>query len=231
MLTSAHILVEPITFFTGVSAIAAVAYVLCTVLLWVSTRRAADAAMMSAEAAKASAEATTVAAEAGRKSADAAVEAAEASKKSTDLLAELNRPYMGISFIGLRPDANAQNNPYWDIAWAIENFGTLPALAVKAKIDLLAEDDKSETLLMGGIGPISAEVFPKSNPIETRTVLSWKEFSRERDLVLSGKNSLTAKMTIHYMTTGGTKFIHEAHAEFRRGYGTFSVYSSTTQKL
>lgn len=160
MLTNAQILVEPIKFFTGVSAVATVAYVVCTILLWLSTRKAANAAMMSAKAAKESAEATTVAADAGKKSADAAVEAAEASKKSTDLLAELNRPYMGVSHVKLEPDANAQNRPYWDISWAVENFGTLPALAVKARIEFLVADEKGESLLFRGSALSPPKYFP-----------------------------------------------------------------------
>ena len=199
----------------------------CTVLLWVSTRKAANAATLSAKAAKESAEATTVAADAGKKSADAAVEAAEASKKSTDLLAELNRPYMGVSYVELRPDANAQNRDSWDIAWAIENFGALPALSVNATIELLLDQQP----LSSEIGPISAEVFPKSKPIETTTVLQWGVSNPGKDAVLRGEKFLIVKISVDYRASSGTRYSHEAHAQFLGGRGKFSVLKSTTRTV
>jgi hypothetical protein len=233
MTGAACFLIQPITLFTAISAIAAVAYVFCTILLWVSTRKAANAAMISAEAAKKSAEATTAAADAGRKSADAAVEAAEASKKSTDLLAEMNRPYMGVSSVELKPDANAQNGTRWDIAWSIENFGTLPALAVEARLELLAEDKSTgaETPLFEALGPLAAEVFPKLKPIENRTVLPWDDFKVVREAVLNGSAYLIANIAIAYSTSRDTRYLHEAEAQFSRGRGTFEIYKSTTKKI
>lgn len=71
---------DPTVLLTGVVAVATVGFVVCTVALWLSTRRAANAATMAAEAAKKSAEAT--------------IEAAAAARKLADLLSAQHRPYV-----------------------------------------------------------------------------------------------------------------------------------------
>jgi hypothetical protein len=96
-------------FFTAVIAVATVAYVVCTILLWSETKKAAKAAK----------------------------DAAGESKRSTDLLAALNRPYMGVHQVTLASSAVTQNDPIWRITWAIRNFGTLPALAVESKAEFI----------------------------------------------------------------------------------------------
>src|SRR4029077_18416746 len=73
-------------------------------------------------------------AEATKKSADAAIEAALAAKKSAEITAALHRPFVGLS--GVMPK-HGFGSQFWDIAFALKNYGTLPALHVGAMFDFI----------------------------------------------------------------------------------------------
>jgi hypothetical protein len=195
-------------FLTAVIAIATIAYVLCTVFLWLATKKAADAATVSEDAAKKSADATTA--------------AAGESKRSTDLLAALNRPYMGIHRIAFLGDPSARNDTFWRISWEIRNFGTLPALEMEAKVEFVV----NETMIAASAGPFSTEVFPQSEPVPTRA--SFEFTGQQRDEVMSGAVTLIARIHIAYSASSGQRYKHRANTRYDRGYGTFSVIDSET---
>jgi hypothetical protein len=196
------------TISTAIIAVATVFYVVCTILLWLSTRKAANAAAASAEAATRSADATTL--------------AADASKTSADLLTDLHRPYMGVHQIALIGGANYQNQPLWQISWEIRNFGTLPALAVDAKLDFVV----GATVLFTSVATSAAEVFPASDPVTT--IVSFPFEGPRRDEVLNGMMFLIARITITYATSSGERYQHCADAHYNRGRGTFTVVKSQT---
>jgi hypothetical protein len=102
---------DPLIILTGIIAIATIAYVVCTIFLWIATKRAAEAS----------------------------VTAANEGRKSTDLLAALNRPYMGVHRVAF-PNPAGQNEIMWGISSEIKNFGTLPALAVEASVEFVLNE-------------------------------------------------------------------------------------------
>lgn len=188
------------------------AYVICTLALWWTTRRAANAAKESADAAK--------------ESADATKETAEESKRSADLLAELNRPYMGVHHVEFTTGAQGQNHPdVWQITWAIRNFGTLPAQGVKAEVQLLV----GETPQFTWSGPLAAEVFPLSDPVSTVTNFEFR--GALRAAAMNGTFVPMIRIRIEYAASGGQRYNHRADWKFNRGYGTFSVVNSETKSL
>jgi hypothetical protein len=201
---------DPLTVLTGVIAAATVAYVLCTVFLWLATKKAAEAATVSADAAK--------------KSADATSAAAGESKKSAELLAALNRPYMGVHRVAF-PNPAGQNELIWGISSEIRNFGTLPALAVEARVEFVL----NETVLYAAAGPFSAEIFPQSEPVLIDA--SFPFTGPRRDEVLIGAVMLVARIQILYAASNGQRYKHRANAQFKRGYPVFSVIDSETTML
>jgi hypothetical protein len=184
---------DPLTILTGVIALATIAYVVCTVFLWIATKRVADA--------------STVAANEGR--------------KSTDLLAALNRPYMGVHRVAF-PNPAGQNEIMWGISSEIRNFGTLPALAVEARVEFVL----NETILYASAGPFAAEIFPQSEPVVIDA--SFRFQGPRRDEVLSGAVTLIARIHIDYAASNGQRYKHRANAQFKRGYPMFSVVDSVT---
>lgn len=188
---------NPQTIFTGVIAAATLVYVGCTILLWRATRDAAQAATVSADAAR----------------------------KSADFLAALNRPYMGVHRVAFTSGPSSQNGPVWQISWEIKNFGTLPALGVEGKVELLIGD----TIQFAELGPKSAEVFPQSEPVPT--VMIYKLEEPYRRPVIHGDDPLTVRVHISYRASDGQRYTHRADAKFNAGFGTFSVVDSDTKAL
>jgi len=99
---------NPVTWgviFTGVITVETLIYVVFTVGLWKQTKAAAEAARISADAAR----------------------------SSVQTLGNLYRPFLGVAGIyikGQPPSADA-----WLIVWTLKNFGTLPATNVDAVFD------------------------------------------------------------------------------------------------
>ncbi len=97
-------------------ALATVAYVVVSALLWRATERSADAAKASADAANLSAEAAKV--------------SADAARRSADIDAALQRPYLGVS---LFQRYNNYNADLWAIQFSVRNYGTLAAREVRVE--------------------------------------------------------------------------------------------------
>lgn len=96
--------------FTGIIAVATVAYVVVTKRLLRETMRSASGAKDSADAAKIS---------------------AEVAKRAADLDAARHRPYLAVSVFQRSNDFNADQ---WVTQWVVKNYGTLPASAVTVEV-------------------------------------------------------------------------------------------------
>ncbi len=120
---------------TVIIAVATAFYVCFTIALWLSTRRAANAAMISAEAAKQSANAAT---------------------RMAEVTAGLHRPFMGIARLERRKDLTSRT---WDVGLTVRNYGTLPAVEVSVFADFIL----GSSHLREVENPASAEVFPQGD--------------------------------------------------------------------
>jgi hypothetical protein len=192
---------------TCVVAIAAAIYVVATFAIWLSTRKAANAAMSSAEAMK--------------KSAEAASLTAQAAKSSVELLAELHRPLIGIARLHLRNDRSSRT---WIIAVVLRNYGTLPAVKVNASIEFLLDSSPLWTVTELG----SAEVAPNAD-YEAVNLLDWGE--KEHQSMQEGSKSLIVKVRITYEAAGGRRFEYAAEAQLKHVTGVFQIVKSETRTL
>lgn len=120
--------------FTGLIAVATVAYVVVTCSLLRATKRSADAAKESADAAKLS---------------------AEAAKKSADIDAALHRPYLGVPEFKIH---NAYDADIWAVRCEVRNFGTLPAAQVEYRVDIR----RNGAPLGNPVQRTDCEIFPAS---------------------------------------------------------------------
>lgn len=125
-----------------IAALATLAYLIATILIFRETKKAADAA----------------------------AEAARAATQSADLASELHRPFMALESVILRnaiepKQTNWRQDSTWIIDWSIANLGTLPANHVHATIEL-----RSSPVPKLDEGPYDAEIYPQSQPL-TRTTL------------------------------------------------------------
>ena len=158
-----------------------------------------------------------------KRSADAAKDSAEAAKVAAEISATLHRPFMGLHRAALQNGDNWQHDPGWRISWGVSNFGTLPAIDVETRMALCLGD----RLLYEELGTGGAEVFPQADPLESITVMNWK--NEDRDRALSGSDSVVLRVRITYASPSGQKFKHTANAKFDRGFGTFTISQSKTE--
>jgi hypothetical protein len=195
---------EPSTVFGGVIAAATVAYVICTIALWRSTKRAANAAMISAEAAM--------------KSADAAAGMAAAGKRSADVMAGLHRPFMGISKLQLAD----RNTRTWRIVLSIRNYGTLPAMSV----GVLAEYYLNRSPLGSTTDSSSTEIFPGA---EYEYLLEYAFSEQDYQFLMSSNEILIIRVRITYGGPDNRPF--EYAAEVQCQDDVFSIIASQTRSL
>lgn len=200
-------LAEPIPFWkdpttvsalsTVVIAVATIVYVCFTIGLWLSTRRAANAAMISGDAAKKS---------------------AEAAMQSAEIAAQLNRPFMGLVKIDLTNDRNYLT---WIIAWAIKNFGTLPAVDVEARLTLKVGPNTRDY-----DGPSSAEVSPQA---DIESVARFEFPAATHPAVTTGDQILEARVRIKYATANERRYVYSAQAQYKHDTDSFAILSSKTE--
>jgi len=183
-------------FFTGVIAVATILYLIFTVALWRATKKAADAATDSAGAAKVS---------------------ADAAKQSADIAARLNRPYIGVSRLDRRND----DSRTWVIAWAVRNFGSLPAVNVDATIAFKVGPNS-----WSKGGPASAECFPQADAETLSTILLSEMENLE---VVSGNYILEVCIQVKYAGADGSQYFHSAEPQYRHDTKTFAILRSQTQ--
>lgn len=119
-------------FFTFVIAVATIAYVAFTQRLWKETKKAADAATVSANAARMS---------------------ADAAKKDVEIQVALHRPYVGISRFWLTNTVNADP---WAVTCEVRNYGLSPAEKTYANIKVILGSEVRKEITE----PSQLEIFP-----------------------------------------------------------------------
>jgi hypothetical protein len=179
---------DPTTILTAVIAAATVAYVVCTIALWCTTKKAACAAMISAEAAK----------------------------KSADIVAEMHRPFVGLSNVALQ---SGWGDRVWFIAFTLRNYGSLPALKVKADIQFSTDAQPRLTVTE----PNSAEIFPLADLV---SVCRFDMGDPDKVPVHNGSKALDIDVRITYEGPSGRLIRHVAWVHSRSGQ--FSVKVSKT---
>jgi hypothetical protein len=179
---------DPTTILTAVIATATVAYVVCTIALWRSTNKAAQAAMVSAVAAK----------------------------KSADIVAELHRPFIGLSNVAL---SSGWGNRVWFIAFTLRNYGSLPAVKVKADMEFSTDGQAR----LAVTNPSSAEIFPLADHV---AVCQFDMGDPDKAAVHNGSKPLDVKVGISYEWPSGRRIRHVAKVQSRAGQ--FSVTESET---
>jgi hypothetical protein len=195
---------EPSIVFGGVIAAATIAYVICAVALWRSTKRAANAAMTAAEAAM--------------KSADAASGMAAASKQSVEVMAGLHRPLMGISRLRI-PDRSTRT---WRIVLSVRNYGTLPAV----NVGIFTEYRLNRLALGSGIDSSSTEIFPGT---EFDYLLEHTLNEPDYQRLMGGNEILTIGVRITYGGPDNRLFEYSANVECQDD--VFSIIASQTRSL
>src|SRR5579871_1255654 len=147
--------------FTGVIAAETFAYVWLTRRLWQQTKAAAEAAKISADAARSSAL----------------------------TLANLYKPFLGVSSIRVRPQAPFADA--WMIDWTLKNFGTLPATHVDASFAW-----KVAVSFSGAVAqPNSAEMFPQA---EIETPILCRISGSLQQEIITGNQILEVDIKIKY---------------------------------
>jgi hypothetical protein len=180
-------------FFTFVIALATIAYVFLTGQLWRETKKTAEAAILSAQAAQASAAAT----------------------------AGLYRPFVGLV---TTPHVNDPNASWWRISFALRNFGSTPAVHVKANCELIIGVERIYTKE----DPQSAEIFPNSShEVVIATDLGLPVVRR----FTGGSEPLFLKVRVEYGSADGKRFEYVAQAKLIDSSRYFSILNSETRSL
>jgi hypothetical protein len=150
---------------------------------------------------------------------DAATEAALAAKKSADISAALHRPLVGLSGVTLKTGRGTRN---WDIAFALKNYGTLPAVNVGFTANVFTDDVQR----IQHTSRAAIQIMP-SSVFEASLMVDWGEPD------VQAIHDETKKIRIHvrlpYQTEDGRKFEFSSNVFFKRGL--FSTDSSTTDIL
>lgn len=142
--------------------------------------------------------------EASRKSAEAATEAALAAKKSADIAAALHQPFMGLSGVMLK---GGWGSRYWDIAFTLKNYGTLPALHVSAMFNFLTDNERRAQKTE----PESVEIFPSQ---EFESVVRFDLGVQDQQAVHAETKKLKVEVRIFYQGDGGRHFGHAAQVSY-----------------
>jgi hypothetical protein len=187
--------------FTGVIAASTVVSLIVNVLLWRTTRKAANAA--------------TNAAEAANKSANAATQQAEASRKSLEIGAALNRPYMGVSKFERVSD---RNSSLWVVVWVMKNFGSLPAIKVNASVEMSSEGPS----LQADRAAESAEMFPQAE-VQTRTLIQLEDVRP----VIEGNKIVSGRIRINYEGSNEQRYEFIANIRYEHSKDRFTMDSET----
>lgn len=195
---------DPLTVsavFTGVIAASTVVSLIVNVLLWRTTRKAANAA--------------TNAAEAANKSANAATQQAEASRKSLEISAALNRPYIGVSKFERVSDRNFS---LWVVVWVMKNFGSLPAINVNASVEMSSEGPS----LQADRATESAEMFPQAE-VQTRTLIQLEDVRP----VIDGNKIVSGRIRISYEASNEQRYEFIANIRYEHSKDRFTMDSGT----
>lgn len=175
-----------------ITTLATITYVVLTILLWRQTKRAADAAKIAAEAAK----------------------------LSSDVAANLHRPFMGLQ--NVRIQVGGHGADLWSIAFALKNFGTLPALKVGLSMDFFVKDHHFAQFAE----PASVQVFPSA---EFESITHQNILNRVQ--VQVGNEKLLIRVRIPYQAENGREFEYVAQVSYDHHRNKFGVDKSETRSV
>ena len=191
-------------WFTGVIAVATLAYVVVTFLLWKATKRSADAAKAAADAAK--------------KSADTATDSARLARES---YTALHRPYLGVSKVEREMPPH---DPHWQVNIELENYGTLAATDVK----VIVQHSQAGGQFHGEDTQSTCEILPKAS-VSHRVVF---ELDKQTQLDMNaGRPNVQVKIGVHYGVTGGGRWQHFACFRYVHRTRTFEISHSKTETV
>ncbi len=155
-------------------------------------------------------------AEATKKSADAAIEAALAAKKSAEIAAALHRPFVGLSGVTLK---HGWDSRLWDIAFALKNYGTLPAFNVGAMFDFFTDNDRRAQ----NSEPTSVQIFPSQ---EFESIVRFDMGDPDKVAVHAETKKLKITVRIPYQGEDGRHF--EYIAEVSYAHHRFAIDKAET---
>lgn len=150
---------------------------------------------------------------------EAATQAALAAKKSTDISAALHRPFIGLSGVTLKTGWGTR---FWDIAFGIKNYGTLPAVCVGFSV-LVFTDDVQRTQ---HIDPASFQIFPASE-FEAQIRVDWGE--SDKQAIHSESKKIRINVQIPYQTENGDSYEFTSEVSYKQG--RFTTHNSSTRTL
>jgi hypothetical protein len=153
------------------------------------------------------------------KSADAATEAALASKKSADISAALHRPFVGLSGVSLK---SGWGSRFWDIAFGIKNYGTLPAVGVGFSVRVFTDDIER----LQFTDSASFQIFPSS---EFEAIVRFDMGEQDYQAIHAGTKQIRTNVKILYHAEDGRGF--EFAAEVISKNSRFTTHNSTTRTL
>jgi hypothetical protein len=154
-----------------------------------------------------------------RQQTDAATEAALAAKKSADISAALHRPFVGLSGVTLKSGFGTR---FWDIAFHIKNYGTLPAVGVSFSARVFTDDIER----LQYTDAASFEIFPSS---EFEAVIRLDLGEPDMQAIHDGSKKIRSNVQIRYHTEDGRSF--EFTSEIANKQSRFSTHNSTTRTL
>jgi hypothetical protein len=194
-----------VVWLTGVIALAIVAYVVVTALLWRATKQSADAAKASADAAKLSADAASV--------------SADAAKKSADISSALHRPYLGVCLFRRHNDFSSEP---WAVHCSVRNYGTLAARDVRVEV---AVDRDGRGDFGRGLVCTGWEIAPGA---EVSGFLLVSIDRTTRELLPKGEAPMAGHVRVDYSAPDGRSFTHSADFPYNRTTQNFRPERSET---
>jgi hypothetical protein len=153
------------------------------------------------------------------KSANAATEAALAAKKSADISAALHRPFVGLSGVALK---SGWGTRYWDIAFGIKNYGTLPAVGVGFSVRVFTDDIER----LQHTDPASFQIFPSS---EFEAIVRFDLGEPDMQAIQAERKQIRSYVKIPYRAEDGRGFEFTAEVVYKNS--RFTTHSSTTRTL
>ena len=162
--------------------------------------------------------------DAAKRAAEAAGRSADAAKLSADVVAALHRPFIGLESHPLDSLASPR---IWTVPIAMRNYGSLPAMSVRASFEFLTESaQESRFPLQEVAGPESAEIFPGSSyELNLRPLLPDQVQSK----IATGSKRLILSVKARYDTPTGETVDYRAEAVLELVSKRFLVQKSETR--
>jgi hypothetical protein len=144
-----------------------------------------------------------------KKSADAAAKAARAATDSANLTAQLYRPHMGLETASLTSVQLVPGAYLYEIDWTFRNFGTVPASHVRLLVECSTDCEGKTSSIRTETEPGDVEVFPDTDRLTGKTSLHLD--AQQFDDLNPRRGTISAVATVHYSTPTGATYKHTVH--------------------